>query len=622
MMMVIDGVITEDELRDQPHEVGRARYVDLNPRHIGLDGNAREVVEIAKNYPGFVKSIANGGVKQDVVVDRLPNGEIHARYGHRRVAGSCAADLNTVTAKVIDVAELDLFERRKDQVMENDHRVGFTTAERAHAYNDMALFGFTADDLADQLGADPDVVKASLTVAASTNAQQALQKAPQLDVETAVAFEEFAEWPDALDALNKDLDKNPDQLPHTIALWRRRIASRQRIQAKADELREQGYTVYTELPDTARPVRELLASKTDPIGLTTEGHESCEGHGVLVTTRLDDEVMIKAVCLDWRKHGHLDRFTFSVNSSSGSTSPSTTPEQDTAARRRVRKNNEVWRASEEVRRKFVRKLVAGKKPPKQAQRFINEALLTATYDLRRACERRHSGAITVLDLPSKHGDKHPLAPTSSTSEARATLQTLGLLLGALETELSVQTWRQPGPEAKLYFRWLDLWGYKPSTVEKLVLDPTADADEWPVLTLGKTAPSNKTDATPNQDNDAAEDVAANDLPADEALDGADLDIGPEPDDVVPVSAPDDAPAEFDNVPNPDSESDVDENGDPELASVGDPAIGVTADAAELYAALADEDFVPSNSDDRSAADLVLSPSDRHDVSASELVGAP
>lgn len=59
----------------------------------------------------------------------------------------------------------------------------------------------------------------------------------------------------------------------------------------------------------------------------------------------------------------------------------------------------------------------------------------------------------------------------------AAMLTLGAVLAAWEQSSGVHTWRQPGPWDHAVMTALNSWGYKPSTVEQLLLTDTATAEQ-------------------------------------------------------------------------------------------------------------------------------------------------
>jgi len=74
------------------------------------------------------------------------------------------------------------------------------------------------------------------------------------------------------------------------------------------------------------------------------------------------------------------------------------------------------------------------------------------------------------------GAPHPVAEAAMASTpARASVLTLGLLLGGIEAGTGRHSWRRPTATTRSYFATLERWGYVLSDVERLVLaDPDSD----------------------------------------------------------------------------------------------------------------------------------------------------
>jgi ParB family chromosome partitioning protein len=111
---------------------------------------------------------------------------------------------------------------------------------------------------------------------------------------------------------------------------------------------------------------------------------------------------------------------------------------------------------------------------------------------------------------------------------------LAIVLGGLEEHYDFEhtrtNWRSPHDEDRFYFRALTKLGFKPSKVERLVLEPTADADKWPHLQTATRSTALDTSAQdPNGDHVAAASVAN---PPSMTVTGSD-----DPDD---IGAPDDS----------------------------------------------------------------------------------
>ena len=155
--------------------------------------------------------------------------------------------------------------------------------------------------------------------------------------------------------------------------------------------------------------------------------------------------------------------------------------------RRVRAYNELWRAAQPVRRKFIRDLLTRKSPPKRAVQHLLTALAEGAVSLSRD-GNRFACALLGLREP-KYGQRNPIASKAKRATAdQALIMNVGIMLAAFEVAYDpkhkVNTWRYPTREDKLYFAILKDWGYTLSKVERLVLDPDADAKDWPHLQSG------------------------------------------------------------------------------------------------------------------------------------------
>lgn len=212
-----------------------------------------------------------------------------------------------------------------------------------------------------------------------------------------------------------------------------------------------------------------------------DDHESCPGHAATVSAWYG-QVNVQYHCRDWKSHGHIDAWT------SGSTTRGQLTEVEKAERRRVRANNEAWRAAQDVRRRWLRtQLLAAKKPPKRAQQYLLTALAYGGSHLTRALTSGNRYACRLVGLPEpKPGQHHPLMARARRATAEQALtMSLAILIGACEEAMhtagGVDTWRHPPEESRLYFTALQDWGYVLSQVERLVLDPDADKSDWPHL---------------------------------------------------------------------------------------------------------------------------------------------
>ena len=478
----------------------------LDPRMLLLDRNSRTILDIEAEDPELVASVKLHGVLVPLIANPAGDGQARVRDGHSRtLAAILAVDEHPVVPVLVtDCTDEQEWHRLRDQWIFNQVRRGYSAADEARTLEQMALFGLSEEEIAVQLSADPDTVAAALRVRASSTAAQALERHPQLSLVQVAAFAEFEDDPDACVQLEDTLAGEPDQFDHIASELRHARAALAAVAAKADELRATGLVVVTERPAEARELSQLRVSAADSTRLDSdlEAHTGCPGHAALVRRGyLGQEPRVEFVCENWREHGHVEAWS----ASSSRTRTGTRTEAEKADMRRVRTNNEKWRAAMDVRRCFLKELLGRKTPPKQAQRHLLLALVEGGSHLTRAMTQdNHRFACELLGLKAPQwGRTHPIAAKAKRASAdQALMYSLATVLAAFELAYDlttgVNTWRSPTAEDRLYFAALKDWGYTLSKVERLVLDPAADLADWPHL---QAAPADPAHPAPDTDDD-------------------------------------------------------------------------------------------------------------------------
>ncbi len=477
----------------------------VDPRTLILEGNSRDLTDLEANSPEFVASVHKWGVQQPINANTTPDGQLHVRSGFSRsLAAISAVDVHPTIPVYVVPSDNDEAARLVHQVTENDQRTNYTTAERAANYERLSLFGLTGEQIAQQLSTSTDTIEAGLRVRGSRSAVQVLDENPQLDMLQAAVFAEFDDDEDAIEELTHLLEEEPEQFDHVVSRLRRDRAAQQARDELADQLRADGVTVITDHrpdPDTTLALHRLSQSSTDGTSLDTdvEHHAAnCAGHAAWVYTRMfGSEPTAAYMCQNWRDHGHVDRLAF-IGGSTSNKGPKS--EREKLERRRVLTNNKAWRAAVEVRRKFLTDLLRRKEPPKQAQQFVAAELIEGDYELRRAMERGGHFAVELLNL-SRLSDLASRKPTAN----QAILNQLAVVLCAIEGSTDVDTWRRPVPAQKRYFAALQNWGYSLAPVERLVLDPQADAADWPGLHDASASEDVESDNELDEDEDELDD---------------------------------------------------------------------------------------------------------------------
>jgi ParB family chromosome partitioning protein len=223
-----------------------------------------------------------------------------------------------------------------------------------------------------------------------------------------------------------------------------------------------------------------LGTSDDP--LTPEAHASCAGHVAWIDEewievppqeRSDDsdddndyELTFKAVygCSDPVGYGHVEASTTPARNSRNGTQ--TSKEAAKAERQRVLRNNKAWRASESVRRNWLRTFLTRKSAPKGAHRFVFAELAVGSYRLRDALDKQHRTACELLGIESR---KALITAMNDASDARAQMIALALVLSAHEACLGIHTWRNPDAATAQYLSQFAAWGYELSEIEQSVI---------------------------------------------------------------------------------------------------------------------------------------------------------
>jgi ParB family chromosome partitioning protein len=479
--------------------------LDLDPRTLLVDVNIRKD---AKPDKDFVASIKELGVLVPLVAVRTASGEVRVRFGHRRTLAAIEAGLSTVPVEIVGNEATDnegQIQRILGQYAENAHRSGLTAGEKIEVVAQLSAFGVKAADITKKTRIAKKDVKAAMSVAGSELAKAASERYDFLTLEQAAVVAEFEDDTEAVKGLI--LAAKDGGFDHSAQRLREDREQQEAIEKAEAELLKQGLTVVEE-PEWNSPVKTLTQIRRTNKTITDLGHASCPGHAAFVEAYLEyddeDDPYVEIghwvteaiyVCTDPVANGHLKAAgtAAQANTPTDSSAEDAIEEAAREERRRVIANNKAWRSAETVRREWLKNLVAGKTPPKDALRFIFAELTDPVSPLRGNMDRRHPVACELL------GTEQAPAPwtrkatgetlvdlLAQASESRAQVIALGLILGAHESALTVDAWRRPGFTDARYLAKLTDWGYELSEIEQTVIDrrnePDEDEDEFAVAT--------------------------------------------------------------------------------------------------------------------------------------------
>ncbi|GAA3229226.1 hypothetical protein GCM10017691_21120 [Pseudonocardia petroleophila] len=492
---------TSNSHDDEP--VGELLRVD--PRTLIIGQNVRR--DVALDKP-FLRSIADRGVREPIIVRRDDQGALVVRKGKRRTLAAVETGRDSVPVLVEpgrpgDDPDADdrreVIDRIVDQLEENHHRAGTSEVDEVRAHQQLLDLGLTAGQIARRTHVPTARAKQTTTVARSEIATAAMERYDlTLDQVAVIAEFDSPDGPDveAVKALTVTAAKEPAQFAHVAQRLRDQRADARQVADTVAELTKQGVRVLD--PDNTGGAAQISGLRLDaqtPSGteLDPDTHGGCPGHAATVEVHRgwDREPRLKVVhwCTAADEHGHVARWgrvapTDSAGGDGGDGGDGATArelalaaEQAKAERRRVIANNRDWASAAAVRRDWMRGFLSRRTAPRDALSYIASTLAHAGHDLRRAMESGHPTACELLGL-APTGTVYAARPNpiedlaATATPVRATLLSLAVLLGAAEDATSRQTWRDPSAENRSYFAALRGWGYPLSPVEQLVLSDT------------------------------------------------------------------------------------------------------------------------------------------------------
>jgi ParB family transcriptional regulator, chromosome partitioning protein len=138
-----------------------------------------------------------------------------------------------------------------------------------------------------------------------------------------------------------------------------------------------------------------------------------------------------------------------------------------AQRREVITRNKEWKSATVVRQEWIAGFLARKTPPKDAAGYVATELALGSHPIRRAMERAHDLAATLLGGDASHPRQAIANLCASATDARAQVIALAMVLCAVEDSTDVRTWRNPTDVIKRYFTFLAANGYTLCEVEQI-----------------------------------------------------------------------------------------------------------------------------------------------------------
>lgn len=428
------------------------------PGDLLIDANARTDAHLTA---AFLASIRDLGVLTPVVAVESPEG-LRVQKGQRRTLAAVEVGRDGIPVYVVpDGGDV---ERIVGQLAENHDREAMTAADDAAAFQQLALLGLSAAQIAKRTRRTKGEVTAGITVVASQAATDALQQ-HALTLEDAALFAEFEDDEDATNTLTRQARMGHGRLAHAAQRIRDQRAEQIVVDALTATLTEAGVTIRR-APGYYEPLVKPLADLRDKgsaAPLTPEPHQGCPGHTAWID-RTDEPVAVYG-CADYKAHAHLR-----VAKPADPDAPAKTPmsEEQKAERRQIIENNKAWRSAETIRRQWLATFAARKSTPKDGAAFVVQTMIQR-YDLNKAAEQHHQLAAELLGHKGYGASAYLGDLLAKATPARAQHIALVIALAAVEHCTSTSTWRNAYGLTRTYFAALKTWGYDLADVEALCL---------------------------------------------------------------------------------------------------------------------------------------------------------
>jgi ParB family transcriptional regulator, chromosome partitioning protein len=518
-------------------------------------GNVREDLDLTDE---FCSSVAEAGVRIPLLVTPHDDGGFLVIEGHRRLAAALRAGLAEVPCVLDSVRAGDQAGQFLDMVLANSdgHRRNFTPVEEAAALFAAHEAGANRTRIRKSTGRSAAQVKTALAAGGISGETRAAagDLAGQLTLDQLALLAEFDGDPDAVERIVGALRHGVtvEYVAERIRQDRAEAAEHDRLRG---ELEAAGVTVTADLPDGAVRLTGLTHDGADQ---TPETHAGCPGRGAYFPTWN----LLAAVyyCASPAEHGHVMRTVLPMpgpgsagddGAAGGLQLPGDPGENAVGSpdpdRSLVIDGNKAWAAAAEVRKRWLRQVLARRTAPREVARFVAEQLLAMPEPLRLGL-----AAAPIRSLFAEVAGQdaaRALEGCGSYPAARLPLLMLAPLVVAYEGEMygadasRRSTWRTdrfapcPRADAGRYLVFLASLGYQLSVIEQAVADgvpytgdtpagpvPGQPADSIPGEGDGDgdsgehDAPASAADADPGAPGDGSTEDAGDPGPAGDGLD--------------------------------------------------------------------------------------------------------
>lgn len=437
----------------------RPRLEMLNPAMLTIAANVRKELDMT---PEFLESVKQHGVIVPIVAQITDEGEIHVLYGQRRTIAALEGELAEVPVYVSE-SQADA-DRIAKQVVENDQRAGLNEADRAEAYQQLALLGVSASQIAKRTGAKKTAVEDAIKAKSTVTGTKALHDGYTVD--QALVLAEFEGDEEAVAELESVIIDEPEYLEHIAQKLRDAREAKKVLDALTAELQEQGKTIVEDAGyyGDSETIRIDSLNKADGEPATEE-----DANAYVIETNYLGEHKAVPVVTGWEELGFTpSRERYSYSGTQAVTGPMT--EEQKEERRTLIANNKSALSAETVRREWVKTLLSRKTPPKGWQYFTVHAI---THHPETASGYEGKVAAEMIGAKIEETNRwgwNPLKDHTAETKNRPEFSLIALICAGYEKQIPKDAWRRPSQAQKDYLNQLVAWGYTASETEKLIID--------------------------------------------------------------------------------------------------------------------------------------------------------
>ncbi|WP_295792182.1 ParB/RepB/Spo0J family partition protein [uncultured Microbacterium sp.] len=444
-------------------------FVMLDPNEVIVESNVRteDKTFLTKD---FIDTIRTEGVLTPVLCRRSEDGTVHVRAGQRRTLAAREAGV-LLPARIVSGDDTTA-DRIVQQIIENDQREALSNADRAAAWQQLALEGMTPTKIAKRTGRKANEVKVGLQVAESAVAVETITK-HAITLDQAAVLIEFEDDAEVHARLVAQAENNPAGFDHAVQRVRDDRARKAEAEAKRAEVAAAGWTVIE------RPYAWGEDGYNDWVSIS--GLVDADGQKITPEAVSDVESREAVV---WENYGGVQvaylipkkiarERKYRDQYANPATSGPMTDEQK-AERKALIENRKQWISAEAVRREWLAAFLASKTLPKDALQFVAEGLTGNRYSVGSALREGNTIAADLLGVEgatrSDYFQPSPLDGWAAKHPTKALHAAVAVVIGGYEEATNKDTWRNPSSSDAEYLTRLTTWGYVLSDVEQIVID--------------------------------------------------------------------------------------------------------------------------------------------------------